>query len=139
MKIRMYCGAALSGAAFVLAPVSAQTDGSSAPRTKATAKPAAAAPAYTGPREKMVVAMPKTYGKSETMALWGDYFSHLSRCGNIDLQNAQGESLDKTSNVDILGEKELIEGISTGKVQLGQVNPGLAAQLVTAAGEAFLD
>ncbi|MBA3593257.1 MAG: PhnD/SsuA/transferrin family substrate-binding protein [Polaromonas sp.] len=131
MKIHSYCGFLLSSAAFVLAPAAAQTDGS-APRARPAAKPAPAAPAYTGPREKMVVAMPKTYGKSETMALWGDYFSHLSRCGNIDLHNALGESLDKTSNVDILGEKELIEAISTGKAQLAQVNPGLAAQLVTA-------
>ncbi len=136
MKIQKYCGAVLSGAALVLAPVAAQTEGNTTPRPKAAAKAAAAAqapvPAYTGPREKMVVAMPKTYGKSETMALWGDYFSHLSRCGNIDLQNHQGESLDKTTNVDILGEKELIEAVSTGKAQLAQVNPGLAAQLVTA-------
>lgn len=131
MRIRTYCGAVLSGAAFVLAPVAAQTDGSGAARAKPAYKPAAAAPAYSGPREKLVVAMPKTYGKSETMALWGDYFSHLSRCGNIDLQNHQGESLDKTTNVDILGEKELIDAVSTGKAQLAQVNPGLAAQLVT--------
>ncbi len=132
MKMRMYCGVVLSGAAFALGPVSAQTEGNSSQRPKAAAKPAAAAPAYSGPREKLVVAMPKTYGKSETMALWGDYFSHLSRCGNIDLQNAQGESMDKTTNIDILGEKELIEAVSTGKAQLAQVNPGLAAQLVTA-------
>jgi phosphonate transport system substrate-binding protein len=132
MKIHNYCALALSGAALVLTPVAAQTDGAATARTKAVAKPAAATPAYTGPREKMVVAMPKTYGKSETMALWGDYFSHLSRCGNIDLQNAQGESLDKIPNVDILGEKELIDAVSTGKAQLAQVNPGLAAQLVTA-------
>lgn len=133
MRFRKY-GVLLSGAALILGPVAAQTDSSNATaRAKAAAK-AAAAPVsgYSGPREKMVVAMPKTYGKSETMALWGDYFSHLSRCGNIDLQNAQGESLDKTTNVDILGEKELIDSISTGKAQLAQVNPGLAAQLVTA-------
>jgi phosphate/phosphite/phosphonate ABC transporter binding protein len=61
----------------------------------------------------------------------GDYFSHLSRCGNIELQNSQGESLERSTNVDTLGEKELIEGIFGGKVQLAQVNPGLAAQLVT--------
>src|SRR5687767_15741560 len=36
-----------------------------------------------GVREKLVVAMPKTYGKTETMSLWGNYFSHLSRCGNV--------------------------------------------------------
>lgn len=132
MKIHRYCGVVLSGAACVLAPVAAQTEGSAARTKPAVKSAAAAAPVYSGPREKMVVAMPKTYGKSETMALWGDYFSHLSRCGNIDLQNAQGESLDKTTNVDILGEKELIDAVSTGKAQLAQVNPGLAAQLVTA-------
>ena len=89
MKIQQYCGVLLSGAAFALAPVAAQTE-AGAPRAKAAKSSAthAATPAYAGPREKMVVAMPKTYGKSETMALWGDYFSHLSRCGNIDLQNA---------------------------------------------------
>jgi phosphonate transport system substrate-binding protein len=132
MKFYLRHAAILASAACALGSATAQTD-EAKPARKAKAAAAAPAPEkYSGPREKMVVAMPKTYGKSETMALWGDYFSHLSRCGNIDLQNAQGESMDKTSNIDILGEKELIEGISTGKVQLAQVNPGLAAQLVTA-------
>lgn len=132
MKFYLRHAAILASAACALGSATAQTD-EAKPARKAKAAAATPAPEkYSGPREKMVVAMPKTYGKSETMALWGDYFSHLSRCGNIDLQNAQGESMDKTSNIDILGEKELIEGISTGKVQLAQVNPGLAAQLVTA-------
>jgi phosphonate transport system substrate-binding protein len=106
----------------------AQTDASH----PAKAKAGKTAESFGGPREKLIVGMPKTYGKTETMALWGDYFSHLSTCGNIELQNAQGESLARTTNVDTLGEKELIDGITTGKVQLAQVNPGLAAQLVTA-------
>ncbi len=132
MKFYLRHAAILASAACALGSATAQTD-EAKPARKAKAAAATPAPEkYSGPREKMVVAMPKTYGKSETMALWGDYFSHLSRCGNIDLQNAQGESMDKTSNIDILGEKELIEGISAGKVQLAQVNPGLAAQLVTA-------
>jgi phosphate/phosphite/phosphonate ABC transporter binding protein len=124
--------ALLSGCAFLSAPVAAQTQASGVPQK---AKPTPAAPATaapTGPREKLVVAMPKTYGKSETMSLWGDYFSNLAKCGNVDLQNAQGESLGTSFNVDVLGEKELIERISGGKAQLAQVNPGLAAQLVTA-------
>jgi phosphonate transport system substrate-binding protein len=123
--------AVLAGTALALGSTVAQTE---SPRPPAKAK-AAAAPAvekFSGPREKMVVAMPKTYGKTETMALWGDYFSHLSRCANVELQNAQGDSLERTSNVDILGEKELVEALSTGKAQIGQVNPGLAAQMVTA-------
>lgn len=119
----------LAGAACALAPALAQTPAASK-TTSATVKPPAGG--FTGPREKMVVAMPKTYGKSETMALWGDYFSHLSRCGNIDLHNAQNESLERSSNVDTLGEKELIDGIVAGKVQLAQVNPGLVPQLVAA-------
>ena len=130
MKVHKHVGWLLSGAALMGLPALAQTEAPAA-KAKAAAKPAPAA-VYSGPREKLVVAMPKTYGKSETMALWGDYFSHLSQCGNIDLQNTQGESLARTTNVDILGEKELIESISTGKAQLAQVNPGLAAQLVTA-------
>lgn len=130
MTFQKYCSIAISGAAIAITPVWAQTDSSAARPKPAATKPAT--PLFTGAREKMVVAMPKTYGKSETMALWGGYFSHLSRCGNIDLQNALGESLDRTTNVDLFGGKELIESVSTGKAQLAQVNPGLAAELVTA-------
>jgi phosphonate transport system substrate-binding protein len=83
------------------------------------------------PREKLVVAMPRTYAKTETMSLWGDYFSHLSRCANVDLQNAAGESLSSSYNVDVMAEKDLIEAIKSGKAQLAQVNPGLVAQLVS--------
>ncbi|RYF06398.1 MAG: phosphonate ABC transporter substrate-binding protein [Comamonadaceae bacterium] len=85
-----------------------------------------------GARDKLVVAMPKTYAKTETMGLWGDYFSHLGRCGNIDIQNQHGESLERSANVDTLGEKELIDSLLTGKAQLAQVNPGLVPQLVAA-------
>ncbi len=122
----------LSACALLFTPLSGQAQASEAPQKN---KPAPAVPAQAttgGAREKLVVAMPKTYGKSETMSLWGDYFSHLSRCGNVDLQNTQGESLSSSFNVDVLGEKELIERISSGKAQLAQVNPGIAAQLVTA-------
>ena len=122
--------ALLSGTALLLGPVAAQTDRGASARATATA-PAATSFA-SGPREKMVVAMPKTYAKSETMLLWGDYFNHLARCGNIDLQNLQGESLEKSTNIDVLGEKELIDSILTGKAQLAQVNPGLVPQLVGA-------
>ncbi len=124
--------AMLAATACTLGPVSAQTPAPAAPAAKAKPAAAAAAPTAYGTREKLVVAMPKTYGKSETMALWGDYFSHLSRCGNIDLQNAQGDSLERTVNVDVLSEKELIDSIVTGKAQLAQVNPGLVPQLVAA-------
>jgi phosphonate transport system substrate-binding protein len=124
--------AVLAGTALALGSTVAQTENARPPaKAKAAAAPAAVEK-FSGPREKMVVAMPKTYGKTETMALWGDYFSHLSRCANVELQNAQGDSLERTSNVDILGEKELVEALSTGKAQIGQVNPGLAAQMVTA-------
>lgn len=122
--------ALLSGAALTLGPAAAQTE------RAAPARPAAAAQAASqftnSPREKLVVAMPKTYAKAETMLLWGDYFNHLARCGNVDLQNQQGESLEKSTNIDVLGEKELIDSLLTGKVQLAQVNPGLVPQLVGA-------
>jgi phosphonate transport system substrate-binding protein len=85
-----------------------------------------------GVREKLVVAMPKTYAKYETMTLWGDYFNSLSRCANVELMNAQGESLERSANVDVFSEKDLIENIKTGKAQLAQVNPGLVPQLVAA-------
>ncbi len=117
------------GAVCALSPVWAQTSGSNSV-SKPKTKPAATA--FSGSREKLVVAMPKTYGKSETMALWGDYFTHLSQCGNIDLLNSQGESLERSVNVDVLGEKELIDSLVTGKAQLAQVNPGLVPQLVAA-------
>ena len=122
--------ALMSGAALTLSPVAAQTE------RAAAAKPAAAAQAASqfasSPREKLVVAMPKTYAKAETMLRWGDYFNHLARCGNIDLQNQQGESLDKSTNIDVLAEKELIDSLVSGKAQLAQVNPGLVPQLVAA-------
>ncbi|MFN4121187.1 PhnD/SsuA/transferrin family substrate-binding protein [Acidovorax sp.] len=124
--------ALLSGATLMLGPVAAQTE-RPAPARATAANAAAAAPSFANsPREKMVVAMPKTYAKAETMLLWGDYFNHLARCGNIDLHNIQGESLEKSTNIDTLGEKDLIEGIQSGKVQLAQVNPGLVPQLVNA-------
>jgi phosphonate transport system substrate-binding protein len=109
----------------------AQTEPAKA-KIKAKTKTKAIAEKYAGPREKLVVAMPKTYGKSETMSLWGAYFSHLSSCANVDLQNGNGESLEVTTNVDTLAEKDLMEGIKSGKTQLAQVNPGLVPQLVAA-------
>lgn len=130
MTLHAHVALLLSGAAWLAAPALAQTDG---PGKGVRAAPAGAAtPAYSGGRDKLVLGMPKTYGKSETMLLWGDYFSHLSRCANVDLQNSLGNSLDRSSNVDVLGEKELVDGILSGAVQLAQVNPGLAAQLVAA-------
>jgi len=136
----MFChvrtGAFLLGATVIFGPVAAQTDGNNGAHNRATARSAAPAPApapsFGGPREKLVVAMPKTYDKSETMLVWGDYFNHLARCGNIDLQNQQGESLERSTNIDTLGEKELIGDLIAGKVQLAQVNPGLVPQLVAA-------
>ena len=130
MTLHAHVALLLSGAAWLAAPALAQTDGLG--KGVRAAPAGAAAPAYSGGREKLVLGMPKTYGKSETMLLWGDYFSHLSRCANVDLQNSLGNSLDRSSNVDVLGEKELVDGILSGAVQLAQVNPGLAAQLVAA-------
>jgi len=92
----------------------------------------AAGKSSSAARETLVVAMPKTYGKSETMTLWGGYFSHLSTCANVSLRNQLGESLDQTANVDVLAEKDLIEAVKTGKAHLAQVNPGLVPQLVAA-------
>ena len=101
------CATLLSGATLLLGPVAAQT--TATPPTKASAARQAAGPAaplFGGTREKLVVAMPKTYAKSETMLIWGDYFNHLARCGNMDLQNLQGESLERSVNIDTLGEKD---------------------------------
>ncbi len=95
----------------------------------ATAQPKPAAKAAAG-KDVLVIAMPKTYGKSETMGLWGGYFTHLSGCANVSLRNMLGESLEQTVNVDVLAEKDLIDSIKTGKAQLAQVNPGLVPQLV---------
>jgi phosphonate transport system substrate-binding protein len=86
----------------------------------------------TAGKYKMAVAMPKTYDKTETMGLWGDYFKHLSSCANVELQNAAGTSLEQSYNIDTLGEKDLVEAVKSGKAQLAQVNPGLAAQLAAA-------
>ena len=116
----------LAGAGAVLGTAMAQNNNAAAQARAAAASPA---PNFaSSPREKLVVAMPKTYARAETMLLWGDYFNHLARCGNLDLQNQHGESLERSSNIDLLGEKELIDGIASGKVQLAQVNPGLVPQ-----------
>jgi phosphate/phosphite/phosphonate ABC transporter binding protein len=86
----------------------------------------------TGPKFNLVVAMPKTYGKTETMQIWGGYFSHLGQCANVTLRNQFGDSLEQTTNVDVLPEKDLVEAVKTGKAHLAQVNPGLVPQLVAA-------
>lgn len=85
-----------------------------------------------GPKFPLVLAMPRTYGKTETMGLWGGYFSHLSQCANVSLRNQLGESLEQSSNVDTLAEKDLIDAVKTGKAHLAQVNPGLVPQIVAA-------
>jgi phosphonate transport system substrate-binding protein len=128
--MRKHCViAALTSVALSTGTLQAQTEPIQ-PKTKT--KPRATVSKTSEPREAMVIAMPKTYGKSETMSLWGGYFSHLSSCANVDLQNSGGESLERSTNIDTLGEKDLIEGIKTGKIQLAQVNPGLVPQLVAA-------
>src|SRR4051812_8239700 len=70
--------------------------------------------AANSPRYPLVLAMPKTYGKTETMGIWGGYFSHLSQCANVSLRNQIGESLDQSTNVDTLAEKDLIDAVKTG-------------------------
>lgn len=85
-----------------------------------------------GPKFPLVLAMPRTYGKTETMGLWGGYFSHLSQCANVSLRNQLGESLEQSTNVDTLAEKDLIDAVKTGKAHLAQVNPGLVPQIVAA-------
>lgn len=117
-------------AAACAAPALSQTT----PRAAAADKQAAMAPVAkpSGPKADLVVAMPKTYGKSETMGLWGGYFSHLASCANVTLRNQAGESLEQSSNVDVMAEKDLIESIKSGKAQIAQVNPGLVPQLVAA-------
>lgn len=133
MRCHARSGALLLCTTLTLGPVAAQTDTAATPQARAAAaRAAAAAPSFSGPREKLVVAMPKTYAKSETMLLWGDYFNHLARCGNIDLQNLQGESLERSTNIDVLPEKDLIDNLIAGKAQLAQVNPGLVPQLIAA-------
>ncbi|HEY8360585.1 MAG TPA: PhnD/SsuA/transferrin family substrate-binding protein [Ramlibacter sp.] len=116
-------------ASFPIALVIAGLAGPALSQPSAGRAPAASPAAA---RTDLVVAMPRTYGKTETMGLWGGYFSHLSSCANVSLRNQRGESLDVSTNVDTLAEKELVDSIRTGKAQLAQVNPGLAAQLVSA-------
>lgn len=69
----------LAGAGAVLGTAVAQNNNAAAQARAAAASPA---PNFaSSPREKLVVAMPKTYARAETMLLWGDYFNHLARCG----------------------------------------------------------
>ena len=82
--------------------------------------------------ETLVVAIPKaTYvNRTEAMRIWGHFFSHLSRCANVSLRNQMGESLDQTSNLDLLTDKELMDGIKAQKIQLAQVTPGMVPPFV---------
>lgn len=123
-SVLLACAVAASTA---LAQGTATPAASPAPAAGAKAKGAS-----SGPRHPLVLAMPKTYGKTETMGIWGGYFSHLSQCANVSLQNQMGESLDTSTNVDTLAEKDLIESVKTGKAHLAQVNPGLVPQIVAA-------
>lgn len=119
--------------ACAVAASTALAQGTATPAaTPAPAAGAKAKSAHSGPRYPLVLAMPKTYGKTETMGIWGGYFSHLSQCANVSLQNQMGESLDTSTNVDTLAEKDLIESVKTGKAHIAQVNPGLVPQLVAA-------
>jgi phosphonate transport system substrate-binding protein len=128
LSIRLAAVAAALGSALAAQAQSTQP----APAAQAAAKPAAASKPSAAAKDVLVVAMPRTYGKTETMGLWGGYFSHLASCANVSLRNAAGESLEQSSNVDTLAEKDLIEAVKTGKAQLAQVNPGLVPQLVAA-------
>jgi len=113
--LALLAGAAAASAAFAQQATPAAT----------TAKP-------TGSKFNLVVAMPKTYGKTETMKIWGGYFSHLNQCANVSVRNQFGDSLEQSTNVDVLAEKDLVEAVKTGKAHLAQVNPGLVPQLVAA-------
>lgn len=119
-----------SAAALMLAALAAvaQTN----PGSPANRAAADSVPRSTGPRHPLVVAMPKTYSKQETMGIWGGYYSHLANCANVSLRNQMGESLEQTANVDVLPEKDLIEAVKSGKAHLAQVNPGLVPQIVAA-------
>lgn len=117
--------------ACAVAASSALAQGTAAP-AQAPAAGGKAKSANSGSRYPLVLAMPRTYGKTETMGIWGGYFSHLGQCANVSLQNQMGESLDTSTNVDTLAEKDLIESVKTGKAHLAQVNPGLVPQLVAA-------
>lgn len=127
MLNHLFCSVAIFSTIFFAGSVSAQT-----PQAKSDAGAKGSASKVVAAREKLVIAMPKTYGKLETMNLWGGYFNHLSNCAKVDLLNAQGESLTRNLNVDVMPEKELIDSIKTGKAQLAQVNPGLVPLLVEA-------
>ncbi|HZY17821.1 MAG TPA: phosphate/phosphite/phosphonate ABC transporter substrate-binding protein [Ramlibacter sp.] len=116
---------------FVLLACAAAACGALAQGTT-TPAPAGKGHGAGSQRFPMVLAMPKTYGKTETMGIWGGYFSHLSQCANVSLRNQLGESLDQSTNVDTLAEKDLIDVVRTGKAHLAQVNPGLVPQLVAA-------
>jgi phosphonate transport system substrate-binding protein len=127
MLNHLFCTAAIFSTIVFAGSVLAQ-----APQAKSDAAAKGSTAKAAVAREKLVIAMPKTYGKLETMNLWGGYFNHLANCAKVDLLNAQGESLTRNLNVDVLPEKELLESIKAGKAQLAQVNPGLVPSLVEA-------
>lgn len=101
---------------------------SSAATQQKAAKPAG--------REQIVVGLPKTYGKAESMNIWGAYFAHIGKCANVDVVNLRGDPVHRNLDVDLFGEKDLIEQFKQGKVQVAQLNPGLVPQLVGAGEQA---
>jgi phosphonate transport system substrate-binding protein len=89
-------------------------------------------PAGPNGRDKIAVGLPKTYGNAESLALWGGYFAHLSKCAKVDIVNQNGQLIDRDISIDLMDEKTLIGNFKSGKIQLGQFNPGLVPQIVSA-------
>jgi len=91
--------------------------GASAP---AATRSAAAAP------PSLAVAFPKTYDRYETSKLYIGLLDHVARCAAVRLVNLRGDPIERGPEMlDLLSEKDMLEALKTGRLQLAQVTAGL--------------
>lgn len=83
--------------------------------------------AQTVPKKpEIVIAFPKTYNRLETTKLYGPYMTHLAACAKVDLVNLRGENIvQRPDSIDLLTERELLEHLQSGKLQIAQLTSGL--------------
>jgi phosphonate transport system substrate-binding protein len=83
--------------------------------------------AQTAPiKSELVIAFPKTYNRMETTKLYGPYMEHLATCAKVDLVNLRGESVIKRPDtLDLLSERELLDHLQAGKLNIAQLTTGL--------------
>jgi phosphonate transport system substrate-binding protein len=87
----------------------------------------------TSSKPELVIAFPKTYNRMETTKLYGPYMEHLAICAKVDLVNLRGESVIKRPDtLDLLSERELLDHLQAGKLNIAQLTTGLVPIAVEA-------